>query len=167
MIQNLDISETVLSICNYLASNSEIASFCQENFQKGVKVIAGEVTRNKIPKKGDAPYIVLYDFKKKEGNNIEWAGYTCVISIGISAQKDEEYIGINNNVYILDAYDVLSKFMNLIEEVLIKREGDPIATCNSMGPYPESPDGTHWVGFLEAGWRIYQAMGGNLYRERI
>ena len=66
-LQNLDISETLISLGNFLQNDSAIQDFCMDHFGEPIKVYVGDFVRKTIPTSADCPYIVLTDFKKKEG----------------------------------------------------------------------------------------------------
>lgn len=87
-LQNLDISDTLIELGKFLKNDSEITEFCEENFSQELKVYVGDFTRKTIPTVKDCPYIVLTDFRKKEGQNIEFCNYGVTAFIGVSADEE-------------------------------------------------------------------------------
>ena len=88
MLQNLDISDTLIELGKFLKNDSAIQEFCEDNFSQELKVFVGDFTRKTIPSVKDCPYIVLTDFKKKEGQNIEFCSYGVTAYIGVSANEE-------------------------------------------------------------------------------
>ena len=164
MLQNLDISDTLIQLGKFLKEDADIQEFCNEHFSQELKVFVGDFTRKTIPTVKECPYIVLTDFKKKEGQNIEFCSYGVTAFIGISA--DETYVDVDGELYMLDVYDVGAKFMTLIEAVFNDKNKRyrPLSRCDTDGPYPL--DTRHWVGHMGLVWRIYQTLG-TTYQEEL
>ena len=168
MLQNLDISNTLIELGNFLKGDSAIQEFCDDNFSQELKVYVGDFTRKTIPSVKDCPYIVITDFKKKEGQNIEFCSYGATLFVGVSA-NEETFVELENgqdDVYLLDVYDVTAKFMTLIENVFNDKtkRNRPLSRCDTDGPYPL--DTRHWTGRMDLVWRIYQTLG-TTYQEEL
>jgi hypothetical protein len=165
-LQNLDISETLLNLGVYLKTNKNINDFCRTQFTKELKVYAGDFLRKDIPEVKDCPYIVLTDFKKKEGQNIEFCEYKVTVFLGVGSDK-LEYVE-EQGVIIPDIYDVGAKLMTLIEQEFNNPEerNRPISRIDTSGLYPLNPAGTHWVGRMDIAFRIYQTLG-TTYQEEL
>ena len=84
MLQNLDISNTLVALGEFIKNDTDIQSFCEENFTEDLSVYVGDFTRKTIPTAANCPYIVLTDFKKKEGQNIEFCEYHTTAFVGVS-----------------------------------------------------------------------------------
>lgn len=157
---NLDISDSVQTLCDYLASNKELNDFCKAQFNKKLTVFGGDFLRRDIPSKTECPYIILTDFRKHEGLYVERNTYQFTIYCGVSTEKLEEF-ETDTGVVIPDVYDVCSKFMTLIQKVLNERDNynRPIATIDTNGAFPVM--GTHWAGRLVVKLAIEQNIGMN------
>lgn len=162
-LQNLDISDTLISLGDFLKKDADIQEFCGEHFVEPLKVYVGDFVRKTIPTSADCPYIVLTDFKKKEGQNIDFCEYNVVLLVGVSS--DESMVEVDS-VLMLDVYDVGAKFMTLIESVFNDKTKRyrPLSRCDTDGPYPL--DVKHWVGKMDLTWRIYQTLG-TTYQEEL
>lgn len=163
MLQNLDISETLIRLGAFIRDDNDIQEFAEEHFGKALKIFVGDFSRKVIPVVTDCPYIVLTDFKKKEGQHIEFCEYRLTAFIGVSA--DETFVD-EHGVLMPDVYDVGAKFMTLIETIFNdeNKRNRPLARCDTEGPYPL--DTKHWVGRMELTWRIYQTLGTD-YQEEL
>ena len=175
MLQNLDISDTLVSLGTFLKNDPLVQGFCDENFTSALSIYVGDFTRKSIPTAANCPYIVLTDFQKKEGQNIEFCGYRCTAFIGLSTdalltedenEDDEETVVDEDGILMLDIFDVGAKFMTLIEAVFNDKtkRNRPLSRCNTDGPYPL--DTKHWIGRMELTWRIYQTLG-TTYQEEL
>ena len=164
MLQNLDISDTLISLGTFLKNDPAIQEFCESHFSDELTIYVGDFTRKTIPTVKDCPYIVLTDFKKKEGQNIEFCSYGVTAFVGVSAD-DEVFVEVDG-VIMPDVYDVGAKFMTLIEAVFNDKAKRyrPLSRCETDGPYPL--DVKHWVGKMELTWRIYQTLG-TTYQEEL
>ena len=162
-LQNLDISDTLISLGNFLKNDAAIQEFCEDHFDEPLKIYVGDFVRKTIPSSADCPYIVLTDFKKKEGQNIEFCEYRVVLLVGLTS--DEALIEVDD-LLMLDVYDVGAKFMTLIEDVFNAKtkRNRPLSRCETDGPYPL--DVKHWVGKMDLTWRIYQTLG-TTYQEEL
>lgn len=160
-LQNLSIKDAIVSIGVLLKTDAEIRAFCTTRFNKPYpKVMVGDMTRRDIPDGRDAPYIVITDFQKQEGQNIEFCQYEFTIWVGVSA--DENQISDDyEDVEILDLYACCADLMTLIEKVLNdpRNNNRPCSKVNTSGPFPIDPAGNHWVGKLKVNKRIYQTLG--------
>lgn len=163
MLQNLDISDTLLSLGTFLKNDAAIQEFCSQHFDNELAIYVGDFTRKTIPSSGNCPYIVLTDFKKREGQNIEFCDYYATAFIGVSS--DESVVDVDG-IMMPDVYDVGAKFMTLIEAVFNDKtkRNRPLSKCSTDGPYPL--DVKHWVGKMELAWRIYQTLG-TTYQEEL
>lgn len=195
MLQNLDISDTLIELGKFLKNDSDIQTFCEENFSQELKVFVGDFTRKTIPSVKDCPYIVITDFKKKEGQNIEFCSYGATLFVGVSANEetfvdvDEEETNetsdeTNDNteeetneteetsdetapsVYMLDVYDVAAKFMTLIENVFNDKNKRYRPLSRCDTDGPYPLDTKHWTGRMDLVWRIYQTLG-TTYQEEL
>ena len=193
MLQNLDISDTLVNLGRFILNDTDIQEFCSENFTEDLSVYVGDFTRKTIPNATDCPYIVLTDFKKKEGQNIEFCEYYVTAFVGMSTdvlveettdetddtentesetteteetEETEETVVEEDGVVMLDIYDVGAKFMTLIESIFNdkNKRNRPLSRCETDGPYPL--DVKHWVGKMELTWRIYQTLG-TTYQEEL
>lgn len=162
-LQNLDISDTLISLGNFLKNDSAIQEFCGDHFNESLKIYVGDFARKTIPTAADCPYIVITDFAKKEGQNIEFCDYKAVLFVGLSS--DETLVSVDD-VLMLDVYDLGAKFMTLIEDVFNDKakRNRPLSRCETVGPYPL--DVKHWVGRMDLTWRIYQTLG-TTYQEEL
>lgn len=163
MLQNLDISDSLIKLGAFIRDDHAVQEFMEEQFGKDLKIFVGDFTRKTIPVVADCPYIALTDFKKKEGQNIEFCEYRVTAFIGVSA--DETFVE-EHGILMPDVYDVGAKFMTLIETIFNDKNKRyrPLSKCDTEGPYPL--DAKHWVGKMELTWRIYQTLGTN-YQEEI
>ena len=162
MITNIDLNEAAIKVADYLKNDPIIKEFVQEQFQtEELKVYVGDMLRNQIPRAEDTPYLVLFDWEKREGVDTEFCKYTCTIAIGVGCGARPEFVETDNGVMLLDAYDVSSKFAQLIIGVINKRNnGDrPLSSVEMKGPYVIDADSGHWGTLLNCTWRIYQTMG--------
>ena len=163
MLQNLDISDTLIKLGAFIRDDKDVMEFIEKNFDRQLKLYAGDFTRKIIPTISDCPYVALTDFRKKEGQNIEFCDYQVTAYIGVAA--DEAFIE-EHGVLMPDVYDVGAKFMTLIEAIFNDKNKRcrPLSRCETEGPYPL--DAKHWVGKMELTWRIYQTLGTN-YQEEL
>ena len=163
MLQNLDVSDTLLSLGEFIKNDNLIKEFCEQHFDNELSIYVGDFTRKTIPSSGDCPYIVLTDFTKKEGQNIEFAEYKTTAFIGVTS--DESVVDVDG-ILMPDVYDVGAKFMVLLETIFNDKEkrNRPLSRCETSGPYPL--DVKHWVGKMELTWRIYQTLG-TTYQEEL
>ena len=181
MLQNLDISDTLLSLGIFIKKDEAIKEFCTQNFTKDLSVYVGDFTRQTIPSVADSPYIVLTDFSKKEGQNIDFCEYHVTAIVGLSVDVLADYMWTNatdtrwtgaeycewgsppyishENVLMLDVFDVGAKFMTLLESIFNDKTKRyrPLSRCETTGPQPL--DAKHWFGMMELTWRIYQTLG--------
>lgn len=160
-MQNVDGADGLLSIAKYLKDDGAIIDFCKYQFDKELTVAVGDLPRLKIPTVKETPYIVLTDFAKKEGLNIEFNNYKFNLYVGVGSDK-VEYVD-DNGILIPDLYDVGSHFMTLIQDELNKRRNydRPISSLITDGPYPVDPAGKHWAGRMTINLRINTTIGGN------
>ncbi len=163
MLQNLDISETLIQLGVFIRDDHNVQEFIEKQFGKPLKIFVGDFTRKTLPVVADCPYIALTDFKKKEGQHVEFCEYRATAYIGVSA--DETFVE-EHGILMLDVYDVGAKFMTLIETIFNDKDkrNRPLAKCETEGPYPL--DAKHWAGKMELTWRIYQTLGTN-YQEEL
>lgn len=143
----------------YLKTSERLIAFCKDQFNKEFKVYAGDFVRKDIPDERDTPYIVMTDFRKREGQNIQFCDYDITFFVGVSC-KEMTWIE-EDGVLMPDIYDVGAKFMTLIEDELNNphRRERPISQVIAHAPYPINPTGTHWVGDMTVTFRIYQTLG--------
>ena len=160
MLNNIDISNAMIDIGNYLKDNPNIKAFCQEQFGKELTVIVGATLRRQLPGHDKTPYVHFYNFDKREGVDVEWCRYRGNILVGVGTGANNDFVE-DGGVYILDAYDVTTKLMNLIIKELndYKEKSRPLSTVETEGPDPIEADGSVWAGFLNCTWRVYQSMG--------
>ena len=163
MLQNLDISDTLLSLGAFIKNDTEVQEFCEQHFDNELSIYVGDFARKTIPSAADCPYIVITDFKKKEGQNIEFCDYYATAYIGVTS--DESVVDVDG-VLMPDVYDVGAKFMTLLETIFNDKakRNRPLSRCETDGPYPL--DVRHWVGKMELTWRIYQTLG-TTYQEEL
>lgn len=163
-LQNLDISDTLLAIGNFVKNDAAVQEFCENHFENELKIFVGDFARKNIPVAADCPYIVFTDFRKKEGQNIEFCDYYATAFIGVSAD-DTSYVDVDG-VLMPDIFDVGAKFMSLIETIFNDKtkRNRPLSKCETSGPYPL--DVRHWVGEMRLTWRIYQTLG-TTYQEEL
>ena len=162
-LQNLDISDTLLSLGAFIKNDEAVQEFCGQNFDNELSVYVGDFARKTIPSAADCPYIVITDFKKKEGQNIEFCDYYATAYIGVTS--DESVVDVDG-VLMPEVYDVGAKFMTLLESIFNDKtkRNRPLSRCETDGPYPL--DVRHWVGKMELTWRIYQTLG-TTYQEEL
>lgn len=163
-IQNADIMDIALKIGGYLKTNPNILDFIKEQFGKEeIQVRVGEMLHVQLPVAEDTPYLVLFDWRKREGIHVEFCVYSCKIAIGVGAGARPNFVVDDNGVMFLDAYDVSHKFAQLIISEINNRDDNnrPLAIVETRGAYPIEPDGSHWNIVLECSWRVYQTMGFN------
>ena len=163
MLQNLDISDTLVNLGLFIKNDRDIQEFCSQHFDNELSIYVGDFTRKTIPSAADCPYIVITDFKKKEGQNIEFCDYYATAYIGVTS--DESVVDVDG-ILMPDVYDVGAKFMTLIEAIFNDKtkRNRPLSRCETDGPYPL--DVKHWVGKMELTWRIYQTLG-TTYQEEL
>lgn len=160
MMQNLDISDALIRLGKKLSKDSDIADFCNEQFKKAVTVFVGDTLRSQEPTFDKTPYIVITDFQKQEGQNVEFCSYSFTIYVGVGGEKSE-LVEDENGLLMPDLFDVGAKFMTLIEAVLNdpKKNLRPCSKVNTAGPFPLDPAGRHWLGKMQISKRIYQHVG--------
>lgn len=166
-LQNLSIKDAMVSIGALLKMDEEICGFCNDRFSKASpKVMIGDMTRKDIPESKDTPYIVVTDFKKQEGQNIEFCPYEFTVWVGVAREKSA--IVTDDDIEMIDTYGDCADFMTLIEKALNnpKKNNRPCSKINTTGPYPLDPSGQHWVGKLAVNKRIYQTLGTS-YQEEL
>lgn len=164
-MQNLDISDSLLKLGKYIKQNENIVEFCHDHMNKDLKVFVGDLLRRDIPAVNDCPYVVITDWFKKEGQNVEFCAYRATMYIGVAT--DELYYAEQDGVIIPDIYDVGAKLMTLIEQELNSEQRNrPLAICEVDSPVPITADGRHWQGRMKIELRIYQAMG-SCYQEEL
>lgn len=164
MIQNVDLMEAAASLADYIKGNAEVNAFIQEQFQtETLNVFIGDMLHTQIPRAEQTPYIVLFNWEKREGTDIEFAKYTCTIAIGIGCGSRPDFVQTDGGSNVIDAYDVSSKFAQLIINVINNRNNKnrPLSSVEQKGPYVIDADGGHWGTLLDCQWRIYQTMGFN------
>ena len=163
MLQNLDVSDTLLSLGEFIKNDNLIQEFCEQHFGNELSIYVGDFTRKTIPSAADCPYIVFTDFTKKEGQNIEFAEYKTTAFIGVTS---DESVVVVDGILMPDVFDVGAKFMTLIETVFNDKEkrNRPLSRVDTSGPYPL--DVRHWVGKMDLTWRIYQTLG-TTYQEEL
>lgn len=159
MVNNIDIANALIDIGGYLKANANIKDFCMTQLGKEIKVIAGDTLRRQSPGVNDAPFVALYDFDKREGMDIEWCRYRCKMFVGVQVAGNPDFVEAEG-VYILDAYDVTAKLMNLIITELNKYDGGsrPLSVVETEGPGPIEADGSFWGGFVNCTWRLYNTL---------
>lgn len=165
-LQNLDITSTMLHIGVQLKTDKRIIAFCKERFPgKELHVLVGDITRKYIPTYNETPYIIVTDFSKQEGQNIEFCPYEFTLWVGVG-KEEPEFIEADG-VKIMDAFKDCADFMTIIEDVFNDAEinNRPCAKVNTNGPFPIDPAGRHWAGKIKVNKRIYQTLGGNYTEE--
>lgn len=80
-LQNLDISDTLLSIGNFVKNDAAVQEFCDSHFDNELKVFVGDFARKNIPVAADCPYIVFTDFRKKRGRTLSSVTTTLRLSL--------------------------------------------------------------------------------------
>jgi len=164
-LQNLDISDTLIALGSFIKEDSAVQDFVTDSFETGteLKVYVGDFTRKTIPTAADCPYIAITDFRKKEGQNIEFCDYRATLYVGVAS--DDTFVE-DDDVLMPDVYDLGAKFMTLLETIFNDKtkRNRPLSRCETDGPYPL--DTKHWVGRMELTWRIYQTLGTD-YQEEL
>lgn len=162
-IQNANLMEIALNIGDFIKNNDNINEFVREQFDKELTVAVGEMLQSQIPVTENTPYIVLFDWDKKEGIHVEYCTYSCVIAIGVGKGVRNDFVEDKNGVLFLDAYDVSQQFTQLVISEINNRNDKqrPLSVVATKGTYPIEPDGSHWRTFVECTWRVYQTMGFN------
>ena len=166
-LQNLSIYDAMISIGTLLKTDIEISTFCKERFDvEYPKVMVGDMTRRDIPGVAETPYIVVTDFTKQEGQNIEFCPYEFTIWVGVA--KEVNTIQTVDGVEVIDGYKDCADLMTLIEGVLNEplKNNRPCSKVNTNGPFPIDPAGKHWVGKMTVNKRIYQTLGTS-YQEEL
>ena len=163
MLQNLDVSDTLIALGQFVKNDTAVDEFVSEHFSGDLKVVVGNVTRQIAPTVEDCPYIVFTNFRKKEGQNIDFCEYACDVWIGLTADNS---VVDEDGIEMLEVYDTGSKFMHLIEDIFNDKtkRNRPLSRCETAGPY--ALDAKHWVGSMDLTWRIYQTMGPT-YQEEL
>lgn len=164
MIQNVDLMDIATKVAEYVKTNYAINDFITEHF--GVDVLTvyiGDMLHAQIPRVENTPYIVFYDWKKREGLDVEFCSYECKVAIGVGCGAREEFVETENGALVLDAYDVSCKFAQLVIDVINSRNDKqrPLSSVEMLAPVAIDADGGHWGTILECKWRIYQTMGFN------
>ena len=166
-LQNLSIYNAMISIGTLLKTDTEVSAFCKERFDvEYPKVMVGDMTRRDIPGVAETPYIVVTDFTKQEGQNIEFCPYEFTIWVGVA--KEDNAIQTVDGVEVIDGYKDCADLMTLIEGVLNEplKNNRPCSKVNTNGPFPIDPAGKHWVGKMTVNKRIYQTLGTS-YQEEL
>lgn len=164
MIQNVDLMTVAQQLAEYVQSDTRVNDFIYEQFgAKKLKVYIGEMLHHQIPRAEDTPYLVFFDWEKREGVDVEFCKYTCRIAIGVGCGARPEFVETDGGVLVLDAFDVSSKFTQLIIDVINDRKDRtrPLSSVEVQGTYAIDTDGSHWGTLIECTWRIYQTMGLN------
>lgn len=164
MIQNVDLMDAAEKIASCVKTDNDILEFVYEQFGTNtLNVYVGDMLRTQIPTKKETPYIVFYDWKKREGTDIEFAKYECNVAIGVGCGAREDFVETESGVLFLDAYDVSVKFTQLVIDVINNRDDKnrPLSSVEVSAPVVVDTDGGHWGTILHCTWRIYQTMGFN------
>ena len=163
-IQNANLMEIALKIGGYIKNNNNIQDFVREQFNSELLVRVGETLHFQFPTGDETPYVVLYDWRKREGTHIEFCVYSCDIAIGVGRGARPDFVEDDNCVQFLDCYDVAHQFAQLVISEINNRDDKnrPLAVVETIGAFPIEPDGSHWVINLNCSWRIYQTMGFNI-----
>lgn len=163
MIQNVDLMEAMIKIATLLRTDEKINDFISEQFDaKKLTVFVGEMLHNQMPTVEDTPYVVIFDCKKREGLNIEFARYDCMVAIGVGSGTRPTFVETEYDIKFIDSYDVLNKFTQLIIDVINERDdrNRPLAIAEVVeAGVPIDSDGRHWGALVKLQWRIYQTMG--------
>lgn len=159
MLLQKNLAEIALQLAHYIDNNTNIKSFCQEQFQKELKIYAGEVLRKTIPSVDETPYLVIRGMEKTEGL-LGYAEYTSTIVVGIGSESNTFFADFSENIKMYDGYDVLGKLVTLIQKELNKRNdgANPLRKCevNMLGAI--EPDGSHWAATMVCTWRMIQTI---------
>lgn len=164
MIQNTDLMEAAIKVAECVKTSSEIKDFILEQFNTdNLNVYIGDMLRNQLPDASKTPYVVFYDWNKREGLDIEFCKYTCSIAIGVGSGARPDFVYSDEDVMFLDAYDVSNKFTQLIIDVINNRNDKqrPLSSVEVKAPVVVDSDGGHWGTIVDCTWRIYQTMGNN------
>lgn len=164
MIQNVDLMDAATRIADCVKTDNKIQEFVLDQFGTDtLNVYVGDMLHTQIPDREQTPYIVFFDWKKREGTDIEFAKYECTIAIGVGCGAREEFVGDENGVAFLDAYDVSCKFAQLVIDVINDRDDGrrPFSSIDMDAPVVIDADGGHWGTLIKCSWRIYQTMGFN------
>lgn len=162
MITNIDLNDAALKVAEYLKNDPVIKDFVYEQFDADeIKVYVGDMLRVQVPRAEDTPYLALFDWKKREGIDVEFCKYECTIAVGVGNGARPEFVESEGGVLLLDAYDVASKFAHLVIDAINRRKnGDrPLSSVEMDGPVVIDADGSHWGVLLNCTWRVYQTMG--------
>lgn len=169
MIQNTDLMDAMLKIATELKTSDKINEFIRDQFYaEELTVYVGEMLHNQMPTVENTPYIVIFDCKKREGINIEFARYDCSLAVGVGRGTRPTFVETDDGIKFLDSYDVLNKFTQLIIDVINERDDGnrPLAITEIISAgVPIDSDGRHWGALLNLQWRIYQTMGS--YQEEF
>lgn len=165
MIQNVDIMEAFLKIARLLKNDEKIKDFITEHFgAEKLNVYVGEMLHRQMPTVEQTPYVTIFDCKKREGTNIEFARYNCVLEIGVGRGARPTFVETDDGIKFIDSYDVLNKFTQLIIDVINERDyrNRPLAIAEVIeAGVPIDTDGRHWGALVKLEWRIYQTLGHN------
>lgn len=164
MIQNVDLMDAATKVAEYVKQHEAINDFIVEQFGVDkLTVYIGDMLHAQIPRVENTPYLVFYDWEKREGLDVEFCTYKCKIAIGVGCGAREEFVETENGALVLDAYDVSCKFAQLVIDVINSRNDKqrPLSSVEMRGPVVIDADGGHWGTILECTWRIYQTMGFN------
>lgn len=165
MIQNVDLMDAMTKVAKELKTSEKIKEFIRDQFYADkLTVYIGEMLHNQMPTVENTPYIVIFDCKKREGVNVEFARYDCYLAVGVGRGTRPTFVETEDGILFLDSYDVLNKFTQLIIDVINERDDGnrPLAISELVSAgVPIDSDGRHWGALISLQWRIYQTMGSN------
>ena len=165
MIQNVDLMDAMLKIASLLKNDEKINDFITEQFGVDkLNIYVGEMLNSQRPTADKTPYLVICECRKREGTNIEFARYECVLIVGVGSGARPTFVENDNGIKFIDSYDVLNKFTQLIIDVINERDdrNRPLAITEVINAgVPIDSDGRHWRALVSLQWRIYQTMGFN------
>lgn len=132
--------------------------------EREITVYAGGFLSRDLPTGEDCPYIAITDFRKKEGQDVNFCNYSARIFVGVET-PDLSYETLDG-VEIPNAYSNCSGLMDVvIKELNSTKRPRPLSKAETQGPWPISADGTHWEGMIDIDLRIYQTLGQDYTEE--
>lgn len=150
---NWNLNDIVQKIGKKLAANTDIKTFCTGNFGKELSVFCGDLLPDEIPSSDEAPYIIVYDARKTEGDGD--AQVHDSVNVGFEIPVNRELI-IEDGIKYQKGYKFVCEFQKLIQDVL--NDLNQISYVSAEIYKPVEADGSGWAGNMSVRWDIDQVL---------
>jgi hypothetical protein len=150
---NWNLNSIVQKIGKTLVGNADIKKFCTTNFSKALLTICGDVRPEDCPSSEDAPYIIIYDARKKEGDSDSQVHDS--VNIGFEIPVKSELITEDGITY-QKGYKLVCDFQELIQDVINSMRQIDYVDVEIFKPV--EADGSGWAGNMSVRWDIDQVI---------